>query len=138
LLRLTNPNNIPVDVTLLYIDSGFGIDALFPGRGEINRLLPGETVPVRIRVDSKTAGRENLVAVVVRGTDSLPADFTALAQPTLEAARGAERTRGALATPLGQLLQGAMFAAPGERSASLDDYRLESFSWTVVAGTAKR
>jgi hypothetical protein len=139
LLRLTNANRVPVDVTLLYVDSGFGIEALYPGQVGINRLLPGETVPVPIRVDSKTTGQENLVAVVVRAADGLPADFTALAQPTLEAARNKAQTRGdgALATPLGRLLEHAMFASGTTRSAdrsTLDEYRLEMFSWNI-AGT---
>jgi hypothetical protein len=143
LLRLTNPNRVPVDVTLLYVNGGFGIDALYPERGEINRLVPGETVSIRIRVSGKTTGQENLVAVVVRGTEGQPVDFTALAQPTLEAARGRERTRGgsALATPLGRLLEHAMFASGTTRSAdryTLDEYRLEMFSWNVASGTRER
>ena len=143
LLRLTNPNRVPVDVTLLYVNGGFGIDALYPERGEINRLSPGETVPIRFHIDAKTTGQENLVAVVVRGIEGPPLDFTFLAQPTLEAARGAERTRGgsALASPLGRLLEHAMFASGNARSAdreSLDEYRLEMFSWKVAPGTRER
>jgi hypothetical protein len=88
-------------------------------------------------VDSKTTGQENLVAVVVRAADGLPADFTALAQPTLEAARNKAQTRGdgALATPLGRLLEHAMFASGTTRSAdrsTLDEYRLEMFSWNIT------
>ena len=142
LLRLTNPNRVSVDVTLLYINGGFGIDALYPERGEINRLAPGETVSIRIRINGKTTGQENLVAVVVRGAAGQPVDFTALAQPTLEAARGAERTRGAgaLATPLGRLLERAMFASGSTRSADreiVDEYRLDMVSWNVVPGAGE-
>ena len=102
LLRLRNPNRVPVDVTLLYVNGGFGIDALYPERGEINRLAPGETVSIRIRINGKTTGEEDLVAVVVRGTAGQPVDFTALAQPTLEAARrGANPGRRRLGHALG-------------------------------------
>jgi hypothetical protein len=139
LLRLTNPNRVPVDVTLLYVNGGFGIDALYPGRGEINRLIPGETVSIRFHIDGKTAGQENLVAIAVRGTEGrLPVDFTALVQPTLEAAHDADR---AFSNPLGRLLKNAMFASGDARSAdrdTLDEYRLEMFSWKVAAGTGER
>jgi hypothetical protein len=65
-------------------------------------------------------------------------DFTFLAQPTWEAVRGIERTRAgsALATPFGRLLAHAMFASDTARSAdreSLDEYRLEMFSWNVAS-----
>jgi hypothetical protein len=139
LLRLTNPNRVPVDVTLLYVNGGFGIDALYPGRGDINRLIPGETVSIRFHIDGKTTGQENLVAIAVRCTYGKPVDFTALTQPALEAAHGAERAWDGSA--LGRLLKQAMFASGSTRSAdreSLDEYRLEMFSWKVASGARDR
>src|SRR5205807_6948724 len=37
-----SPVNFVIDVTVLYVDSGFGIEPLFPNRGDLNRLKPGE------------------------------------------------------------------------------------------------
>jgi hypothetical protein len=144
MLRLSNPNRFPVDVTLLYINGGFGIDTLYPERGEINRLDPGEIVPpLLLKIDGKTSGQEHLVAIVVRGTASQPVDFTALSQPTLEAARGTDGIpgHGPLDSPLGQLLSQAMFASGNTRSASretLGDCRLEMFSWKVMPGRREK
>jgi hypothetical protein len=140
MIRLSNPNRFPLDVTLLYINGGLGIDSLFPEAGEINRLDPREVRPLRLRMTSRTMGLEHLVVLAVKGTGGPPVDFSSLSQPTLEAARGAERTRGgpgALASPLGRLLQQALFAGGGTRSAGreeLEEYRLELVSWKVLAG----
>ncbi len=140
MLQLSNPNRFPLDVTLLYINGGWGIDCLFPAAGELNRLDPGEMHPIFIRVTAKTTGLEHLVVVAVKGTAGQPVNFSALAQPTLEEAQAAERTRGgpsATDSPLGRLLNQAMFATGGTRSVdceSLDQYRLDILSWKVVPG----
>ena len=79
------------------------------------------------------------MAVVVRSTEGrLPVDFTALTQPTVEVAHGTDR---AFASPLGRLLKNALFASGATRSAdrdSLDEFRLEIFSWKVASGTRER
>ena len=138
LLRLANHNHFPVDVTLLYINGGLGIDSLYPGEGEINRLEPGEVKPLRFRINAKTTGLEHVVVVAVKGTGGQPVEFSALAMPTLEAAQASERTRGASkgpATPLGRLLYQAMFKGGATRGAApdeLDEYRLDLHSWRVA------
>ena len=85
-----------------------------------------------------TSGLEHVVVVAVKGTSGQPAEFSALAMPTLEEAQAAERTRGGSkgpATPLGQLLYQAMFKGGVTRGAApdeLDEYRLDLHSWRVA------
>lgn len=136
--RLHNPNRFPIDMTLLYVDSGFGIACLFPQDGELNRLRPGDSLPVTVRVTADTAGLEHLVLVAVRATEEQPLDFSALAQPSLEQAQNVERTRGGpsrgLQSPLGQLLQRGLYGqgtARGVQRDMLDDHTLQLFSWHI-------
>jgi hypothetical protein len=139
LFRVTNPNRFPIDLTLLYIDGGLGIDLLFPERGEINRLDPGEIKPFRVRITAeRTSGLEHLVIVAVKGTGGPPVDFSILALPTLEEARIAERTRGVnrgADSSLGQMLRHALLTGGSTRGATsggLDEFRLDLRSWKVV------
>ena len=46
---IANRGRAPVDVTMLYVDSEFGIDALFPRGGENNRIEPGRVARRRRR-----------------------------------------------------------------------------------------
>jgi hypothetical protein len=137
LIQVKNLNRFPVDITLLYINGGLGIDSLFPAEGEINRLDPGETKPVRIRITAKTSGLEHLVVVAVKGTGGPPVDFSSLALPTLEEARAAERTRGVEVpdSPLKRMLHQALYTGGSVRGATsdeLNEYRLNLRSWRVV------
>jgi hypothetical protein len=141
--RITNPeqSRVNLDVTLLFINSQFGIMPLFPSKGEgasgINRVRPGNSVlkgPYPVKDD--TVGLEHLVVIAVKG-DGPPIDFTILAQPTLagarEVARGKEETP--LGTPLGRLLKGAMYGQGTARDlgaeieADAQAFRL--LSWSV-------
>ncbi|MCC6418852.1 MAG: caspase family protein [Gemmataceae bacterium] len=143
--RLTNRSRFAVDVSLLFIDSGHGIYAVFPRPGTTadNRLLPGQTFRTgAVRVNAKTTGLEHMLVIAVRA-DGPPVDFTCLAQPTLERAEQAA-TRGAarqtLASPLGRLFQNALYARGATRgldAEAIDNHALRLLSWRVVPGGAK-
>ena len=140
-IRLSNPGRIPVDVTLLYVDSGFGIDALFPSKdkGELNRLEAGDCVRIDLDVEASTAGLENLVVIAVKG-EGQPADFVSLAQPTIALAekdvtkRGIDAARG-LNSPLGRLLQNALYGEGGTRAVKRPkgntDHLIKRLSWQI-------
>jgi hypothetical protein len=137
--RLQNPNRFPIDVTLLYVDSAFGIGCLFP-QDELNRLRPGDSLAVPARITGDTAGLEHLVLIGVRATEGQPLDFSALAQPSLEKAENVERTRGGpaggLKSPLGKLFQNALYGrgtTRGVQRDELDDHTLKLFSWQIRA-----
>ena len=118
--RITNTGEIAVDVTLLYVDSGFGIEALYPNR-EPNRIQPGKTlITPTFDIADATVGRENAVVIAVKA-DGPMVDFTALAQPTLPLARGKEKGRGVeksrgLESPVGKLMQTILYGEGATRS----------------------
>ena len=146
--RITNRGLVPLDVTLLFIDSGYGISALFPRRGTgmsgQNRFLPGKShLLPPVRVNPKTVGLEHVVVIAVKG-EGLPIDFTCLAQPTLEKANAAtDRALGssALDSPLGGLLKNALYAQGASRGLDMgeaDTQVLRLLSWSVPPSTPKK
>ena len=108
--RIRNRADRPVDVTLLYVDAGMGIQPLFPLRDrEIdNQVKPGEERIVgRFPVTDMPLGWEAVVAIGVESTMTRQ-NFTMLAQESLDTRRGAST---APSSPLHQLLARAMFGS---------------------------
>jgi Caspase domain len=146
--RVTNRGKTILDVTLLFIDSSYGIDSVFPRRSQAgsgeNRFVPGQSFLVGpARVDPKTVGLEHMLMIAVKG-EGQPVDFTCLAQPSLEKAEYAA-TRGggkpALATPLGRLLKNAVYAQGASRGINMveaDTQVLRLLSWTVAPMAAAK
>jgi hypothetical protein len=143
--RVSNEGREPVDVNLLFLDSGYGIEPGFPRKVTVdNRLLP-KAKPLRIKahVNSTTFGLEHIVLIAVKAKEVQPyANFTFLKQPTLDRARAVESTRGdelrGLKSPLGQLLANAMYADGETRGLGFDEdesssnaYAFEVMRWRV-------
>jgi uncharacterized caspase-like protein len=137
--RVTNRTPVAVDVTLLFINSTYGIQTLFPWTAEdSNRLGPGQQINTLRFPVVPPAGTDHVVAIAVRtqtGTGTI--DFSYLQQPSLPQARRDGRGEQARHSPLGQLLERAMYGAGatrGTRSADLTNYAVRLLSWqTVVA-----
>jgi len=133
--RLQNLSSTTVDVTLLFIDSGYGIAPIFPEPGgfDDNRLGPGKTlVTPRMRVTDETVGVEHLVAIAVRATRQR-VDFSCLAQPTLPTTRAGPDA--AMESPLGRLLERAMYGRGKTRGLKKTELRTHSvrlLSWLNV------
>ena len=94
--RVTNRGRTTLDVTLLFVDSGYGIVSAFPRPGSAvsgeNRFLPKQSHLVGpVRVNAKTVGLEHMMVIAVKG-EGQPVDFTCLAQPTLERAAWTRKT----------------------------------------------
>jgi hypothetical protein len=145
--RLTNLGRTDVDVTLLFVDSGFGITSFFPFRESSNRIRAYETRSTEtLRVNDKTLGPECAVVIAVTAAPDEPAaDFSYLEQPTLERAREAQKTRGTgglnrgFESPLGRLLQNCCFGhgtRGGAAPAELDDYRIQTLPWCTLVPSA--
>ena len=140
-LRVKNTCRHPIDVSVLFIDSGFGIASVFPLPDVVgdNRLPPqGEQLIGPFRVEETSLGLEHLVIVAVRATGQ-PIDFTWLAQDSIEQARSSGATRsataGSLDSPLGQLLQQAMYAGGtvrGATAAQAGDAVIDVVSWRTT------
>jgi hypothetical protein len=129
-LRVSNKSKEPIDINLLVIDGSYGISAIYPkGRDVLNRIRPGNKIQVRTRMTGDTPGLEHLVVIAVkpRQLDQY-ANFTFLAQPSIERVRGF----GSLDSPLGRLLQTAVYAqgkTRGMSTESIDDHAFELLSW---------
>jgi hypothetical protein len=95
--RVTNRGHSPVDFTLLFVDSAFGIEPVFPRSfAADNQLKPGkdwQSPPLPITAD-KTTGRENVVLIATESTGAA-VSFAFLAQPSLALARQAVQRGGA-------------------------------------------
>lgn len=132
--RITNPYRHPVDVTLLYIDGAYGIEPLYPGADDYNRLGQGEPRLTQVfRVRRRAAGPEQVVAIAVRSGSGQPVDFTYLAQPALDPARSRAREGGGVSA-LARLLESAVFGtgeARGATSMEAEGYSISLLSWTV-------
>jgi hypothetical protein len=130
-------------VTLLFIDSGFGVASLYPGEGEIvEKLAPGRSLQTdKLKVNSKTVGKEQLVAIAVKAT-GLPTDFSWLSQETLERARGVALARGPEQpkSNLANLLEQALFTNTSGRSGTrglergeIEDCTMQHIVWETRA-----
>lgn len=117
LVNLRNLGNKSLDVTLLYADARFGVAALYPGRGESNRLEPGALAhEIEIDIDDSTTGIERLMTIAVEAEKHEErADFSFLQQPPLEQDG---RTRGGPEPDAIQAFRDAGFAEHATRGGS--------------------
>ncbi len=131
--RIQNQSPVSIDVTLLFVDSAYGIYALFPEPGTVddNRLPPGvELVTPKLEVTSDTSGLEQVVALAVRSTRDR-VSFGCLEQPSIETTRG----DAALSSPLGELLKTMVYGegeTRGLRRSASGDHATRLISWTTV------
>ena len=126
-----NAGSKPVDVTILFVDSDYGITAVFPYPGESNRLEPGADFTSGGDITEASLGLEHMMVLAVAAETTAPeTQFTFLEQPALPqvaSARGGESLTG--------LLTEAGFGAPASRgfsrpaSATLSQGAMETFSW---------
>ena len=133
-VRMVNKSSFNVDVTLLFIDSGYGIGTLNPG----TRQRMGEpylTDPENISTE-KTKGQEHLLIIAVKATGPKPADFSFLAQDTLP--RGTPPTAArAGQTPLEALLRAKALGEGNTRSVpsrAAEEYTVRLIPWITVDG----
>jgi hypothetical protein len=134
--RLTNKSqSLKLDVTLLIVGSDFEIHPFYPRDDEVGKVLnPGETItspppPGQISEDPPF-GPESLVVIAAPASNP-PIDFSALAQGGLPQVRAADKKQ-ALQSPLGELLESAMFRS-GTRSglgrSIVDRHALRILNW---------
>ena len=89
-VTLHNRGSVSIDATLLYLDGGFEISALYPRAGASNRLEPDARESVTLVLNEKTIGIERLISIAVEARAGAERqDFSFLAQTRLEQARNA-------------------------------------------------
>jgi hypothetical protein len=133
-----NEGRIAVDVTLLFIDAGYGITAWYPkpGTSTDNRLEPrapknklGPPDVPRSIVTADTTGLEHIVLIAVKA-EGPPLDFTWLAQPSIAAARAV--SRGGTTSPLTALFENAAYRTRGKVAEdTLSPFAIRTISWKV-------
>ncbi len=129
--KIRNHGPKAADVTLLFLDSRYGITAMYPEAGRLNRIEPGGEDHLKIQIDADTVGIERMLVISVAAEPHQPnADFSFLQQQTLATARGGTRS------PLDALFEEAAFGASSARGlARIDDIsaaRMRLISWQTA------
>jgi len=136
IVTLENSGRTAVDVTALYLDSRYGVSAVFPGaQGESNRLEARGKTRFELEVSDETLGTERLMVIAAAvQAKAERADFSFLAQSTL--ANVTLRSVGNAGTT--DLFRDAGFAALATRAAARpapvagNTTGMQVFSWQVV------
>jgi hypothetical protein len=122
IVSFKNTHTKDIDINMFFIDSTYGVTALFPRNGQANRLHPGESLEKKLKINATTIGRENILVIAVeQNTNSALADFSFLAQPSLSLSRGATRNSGALSEILMKSGFGAGKGKVATRGMALDE-----------------
>jgi hypothetical protein len=126
-------NNGPqaADVTLLFLDSQYGITAMYPQAGRLNRIEPGGGDHLKVQIDADTVGIERMLVISVAAEPNQPnSDFSFLQQQTLPTARGGPNS------PLDALFSEAAFGASTTRGLTRTDdtnaARMRLISWQTA------
>ena len=114
-----NTGTVALDVTVLYLQSDFKIQAVFPAADSAgdNRINPGdEQVVASGNINDKSFGWESVVAIGVEST-LRHENFRMLAQESLHSIRSASDSPP---SPLTKLLDEAMYGTRGQRGVADD------------------
>jgi hypothetical protein len=139
-LKIVNEGREAIDVTVLYLTSDYGIQALFPKQVTVDNRVSAKPLQIDLTLNAKTIGLEHVLVIAVKAKDVQEyANFSFLAQPDLEqATREMQRTaRGtqdaSLGSPLGQLFQNALYAEGKTRGGDVTsrESAFQLLSWTV-------
>jgi hypothetical protein len=135
-----NRGRRPVDLTVLFVDSRYGISAEFPAAGELNRIPARATVAdvIDATINVETTGTERLIAIAVAAEPLAPAgDFSFLAQASLPGTRDGQTVTCSenQCSLEGWLKQAGFGANPSRGMASNRMDRLRTnvslFAWTT-------
>jgi hypothetical protein len=121
-IKVHNRGRHAMDFNLLFVDSMFGIQPIFPrSYASDNRLASGRSYETKpLSVTATTVGRENIVLIAFPAEGG-PTNLMHLAQPTLELARKESgRRRGdEAAQPFEQFLEFIAYGAGSARGLSI-------------------
>jgi len=146
-VRIRNVSDNPVDVTVLYIDSAYGVTSLYPKENdEGNRIVSNgmkQLPPIEIRtLDEKgkttTTGTERVIFLATRArTGQQMQSFRFLEQPSLPVAKSeALQKRGLEAASLIELLEQAVYeptrGAPTVLRNQIADGAISVVDWTIL------
>ena len=132
---MENHGTVPIDITLLLVDTGFGIESIFPPKDSATagRLDVGQTrLTQSFTVTAEGVELDQVVAIAVRAANP-PINFGVLAQPTLESMRSASRAAPGM---LETLLTNAMFGGGATRALAsnqqVKEYAVRLITWRAM------
>lgn len=129
-----NTSENPLDVTMLMIDSGYGIAPIYPARGHVNRLFPGNKIVRTGTVTEDTLGVEHLLVIANKAKPvDEPTNFSFLAQKTISQTRAVGND--AVNSALGNVFRSALFGqgkTRGAASSDIDTYVLRTLTWRTM------
>ena len=133
--RMTNTGTVPLDVTLLFLDSSYGIESLYPLKDQEidNRIQPTkQATTMRFEVTAVTLGVEHVVAIGVPAQGPRMS-FAMLRQPSLETVK----TRGGPRSPLEELIDSDLYGVGTRGVGSLDlsggqRHTVRMLSWRTI------
>ena len=85
--RITNHSRFKVDVTLLFVDSEYGIESIFPRAGSaVDNMIPpgGHVMTMRATTTPTTFDVDQIVTIAVKSVEQ-PIDFSVLQQTNITA-----------------------------------------------------
>ncbi|MDJ0908271.1 MAG: caspase family protein [Woeseiaceae bacterium] len=135
--RIENRSNRAQDVTVLFIDSRWGIESYYPmGSGGLNRIEAGGSQYIGNAVGGfpvtvETTGMERMLMIAVPARGGDPVNFSGLEQPTLAATRdlGAESEFGNLLEQAG--FRGGQTRGLGQQTQ--EDTTTQVLTWITAA-----
>ncbi len=144
-IQIQNVSADPIDMTVLYVDSAYGVTSLYPKEmDEGNRIVPNgvKRLPIEIRtLDAKgrttTTGTERVIFLAVRAkTGYQMQSFRFLEQPSLPIAKSdALQKRGLEAASLIELLEQAVYeptrGAPTVLQNQIADSAISVVDWAI-------
>jgi Caspase domain len=144
-IQIRNVSDAPIDLTVLYVDSAYGITALYPKEiDEGNRIVPNgvKRLPIEIRtLDAKgrttTTGTERVIFLAVRArAGQQMQSFRFLEQPSLPVTRQKElQKRGLGAASLIELLEQAVYeptrGPPAVLQNQIADSAISVLDWAI-------
>lgn len=129
--KIVNNGPSAADVTLLFLDSQYGITAMYPQAGRLNRIKPGGEDHAIIQIDADTVGVERMLVISVAAEPNQPnADFSFLQQQTLATERG---EAPGMRSPLNALFAEAAFGAYSSRGAKVRVDHGEAASMSLIS-----
>lgn len=133
-LSVENKSRFAIDVTILFIDSEYGITAMYPAEyGEINRIESGGNDWLEIELYADTTGIERLVVIAVKAkANTMMRNFGFLAQPRLPRTRGNKQNLYDLFLDAGFGVQESGTTRGAKTRKSLNQTLLKVFSWEIA------
>ncbi len=138
-LLIHNRNRKAVDITVLAVDSLYGITALFPLPGEANRINSGSTLAlpadneIPIEMDGKTSGQESFMIVAVEEQPySTMTNVSFLEQDGLMRVRGQADAATTFESVFADAGDGGQRSRGPERKAVLGSTAIQVFRYRAV------